>query len=80
MDRIGPYFFAQNINQGLMWCEMNNSKKNASIQCAQPQNETDYDLIRHLTDADLAWEFLRRNPYFQQDMHEMRSDLLPIKT
>lgn len=59
---------------------MNDDQKDASVQCAQPQNVTDYDLIRHLTDADLAWEFLRRNPDFQQEMRENQDQSLSIQT
>lgn len=59
---------------------MSDNQKNASIQCTQPQNVTNYDLIRHLTDADLAWEFLRRNPNFQREMREMQDASLSMTT
>lgn len=39
-----------------------------------------YDFVKDLTDADLAWEFLRRNPDFQRDMRETQDASLSMTT
>lgn len=46
----------------------------------QLRGTADYDFVKDLTDADLAWEFLRRNPDFQRDMRETQDASLSMTT
>jgi hypothetical protein len=51
-------------------CSMTTSKRQSAD--ANSSSTHDYDYVLTLNDAELAWEFLRRNPEYQQDYHAAR--------